>query len=261
MTAEWSEHIPLRASPNKCPSGGRSAFAARQGIKIRIADFANGDITALPAVYSCFSGHDKKMICEAASVLEGKLKGLSPLQLISFLNQMGQCTSLNWYEGWQDISLSKHRCWLSVQAYFTVLAVGSAHPNGFFREKCLRELSTYGGVALPYLLLRANDWARPVRLLSLAFAEEILQTCCQEAVFDALPYFCQLERCRRRSEADYARLMELAEKRLAAAPMLLTPQIALQARYSLEKWQFGYQRADSYTLSTTTKADNALSKH
>ena len=48
--------------------------------------------------------------------------------------------------------------------YFWILALGSFHPNGYYRQACLEEMAGYPG-ALPFLVLRLNDWVGEVRLL------------------------------------------------------------------------------------------------
>lgn len=192
--------------------------------KQKIIEFEDGDITALPFVYGCFAGRDKQLIRAAAAALAAKLKGLSPAQLINFLSRMSHYTSLDWYNDWEKLSLKQLRRWLNREEYFAVTAAGSAHPNGYYREKCLRELEAYKSTALPYLLLRANDWVGAIRILTINYAEKILLTCPPEDVLFALPYLYRLERGRRRSETDYTGLIALVNKRLISQPVLLSPE-------------------------------------
>lgn len=192
--------------------------------KQKIMEFEGGDLTALPFVYGCFAGRDKGLSRAAAGALSVKLKELSPVQLINFLNRMSHYTSLNWCEEWEKLPLKRFRRWLSREDYFAVAAVGSAHPNGYYREKCLRELEAYGTMALPYLLFRANDWVTAIRILAIEKTKKILLTSPPEAVLSALPYLYRLERGRRRSETDFAGLMALVKERLLSRPELLSPK-------------------------------------
>lgn len=53
---------------------------------------------------------------------------------------------------------------LSGEAALPALALLSMHRSGFVREDAVAALAAQEGDALPYLLLRANDWVEPIRL-------------------------------------------------------------------------------------------------
>ena len=50
--------------------------------------------------------------------------------------------------------------------YRALLICGSAHPNGYLREYCLKLLANERGV-LPYILMRMNDWVPAIRLTAI----------------------------------------------------------------------------------------------
>lgn len=53
---------------------------------------------------------------------------------------------------------------LSGEAALPALALLSMHRSGYVREDAVAALAALEGDALPYLLLRANDWVEPIRL-------------------------------------------------------------------------------------------------
>jgi HEAT repeat protein len=66
--------------------------------------------------------------------------------------------------------------------------VYSMHKSGYVREKAVRALSQYGSSkALPFLLLRLNDWVPPVRHLASVVLESILSHCCPVELISNLP--------------------------------------------------------------------------
>lgn len=186
--------------------------------------FAGGDNRALPMVYGIFAGSDAELLWEAAWALALRMEELEPEPRIRFLERMGQYTSMEWYTDWTEISPARLRGQLDERGYFAALAAGSFHPNGYYREKCLRELIAYGGRALPYLMLRANDWVEPVREAALEASRQIVTECPPEVLLDALPFLYHLGLGQRRDQAGYLLLKTAAERRLAENPPLLAPK-------------------------------------
>ncbi len=57
-----------------------------------------------------------------------------------------------------------------------VLGLLSFNPNGFIREKALRQLAKrFNGSELPFILLRANDWVESIHNLAIAALKERLE--------------------------------------------------------------------------------------
>ena len=81
-----------------------------------------------------------------------------------------------------------------------LLICGTAHPNGYFRERCLRSLAGEKEI-LQFVLLRINDWVPQIRRL----AQEILHSmlCQQEKplrmseILSAMPFVEHIRRGRR----------------------------------------------------------------
>ena len=93
-----------------------------------------------------------------------------------------------------------------------VLILGTFHPNGYFRERCMEELAKERG-ALPYLMLRANDWVKPVRKKAFSLLNRYIVSCTMEEILFSMPVLEKLECSGRRSDEQ---LQEL-KKRIFAS--------------------------------------------
>ncbi len=88
-----------------------------------------------------------------------------------------------------------------------VLIVGTFHPNGYFRKRCMEALAKEKG-ALPFLLLRANDWVRPIRERAFPLIYEYLKQCDTEEILSSLPVLEKLQRSGRRSDLQMKELKD-----------------------------------------------------
>ena len=57
---------------------------------------------------------------------------------------------------WMDVSLDELKQELSKEVFRYTLILGSFHPNGYFREKCLYAMAEVEGM-LCWILPRVND--------------------------------------------------------------------------------------------------------
>ena len=72
--------------------------------------------------------------------------------------------------------------------YRALLLCGSAHPNGYFREKCLKLLADQREV-LQFILIRMNDWVPAIRRTAWGILQELLgqNMSCAELI-QAMPF-------------------------------------------------------------------------
>ena len=76
------------------------------------------------------------------------------------------------------------------EGYRALLICGTAHPNGFFRERCLRLLEGEQDV-LQFVLLRMNDWVPEVRRLAQCIAPGMVRLLTEQgsaALITAMPF-------------------------------------------------------------------------
>lgn len=175
-----------------------------------------GDITGLKTVYSAFAENDADMIRRAGEAVSGQLRGLRRSSLLKLCEQFRDFTSLEWTIDWAEVSLDMVKKELPEEAYRYVLILGSFHPNGYFREKCIYEMAEYDRM-LFWLFFRVNDWVRDIRTAACGVLEVYLQSVCAEELFDSMPAFERLQDCRRRSEEQMDKLWKQIEARMSLA--------------------------------------------
>jgi len=174
-------------------------------IEKELEKLESGDITALRTVYCAFALGDPKLMGRVAGVIRRELEPYSLNQMIALYERFRTFTSLEWSIDWAAVPLEKIIGNLEEKDRRYVLIVGTFHPNGYFRERCMEAL--FGErQALPYLLLRANDWAGPVRERAFSLIEKYLETCKTGEILYSLPVVEKLKRSGRRSDAQMEKL-------------------------------------------------------
>lgn len=175
-----------------------------------------GDLTALRVVYGAFATDDAALISCAGEAVGGMLRGMDRAQLLKLCGQFRDCTSMEWTVDWAEVSPEFLKSVLEEEVYRYVLILGSFHPNGYFREKCMYEMAGYGGM-LFWLFFRVNDWVQEIREGACGILEAYLKKADAGELFDGLPAFERLQNCRRRTEAQMGRLWEQVEDRMSLA--------------------------------------------
>lgn len=109
----------------------------------------------------------------------------------------------------------------SPDGYRALLICGSAHPNGYFREYCLKLLANERDV-LPFILLRMNDWVPAVRQTAISLLPEQLmriQSCAE--LIQAMPmveYVRHGQRVKRNADFSMDTLDDTLMRKFAAEP-------------------------------------------
>lgn len=193
-----------------------------------------GDWRAVPASLYVLA-HDNAVIRDAGARTIAELAGLIPIgALPGFEGRLRQST-LQAYS-WNDLDVK----WFAEHAWpLRVWALLTMHPSGFVRDAALRRLVSAGDrtLAMPYLLLRVNDWVGPVR----SFATEAVRSVM--ATGDATPWIPVLgllDQLRVRSRADHAWLLD------GVTRLLLRPESRPDLVFALgsedravARWAFG----------------------
>lgn len=133
-----------------------------------------GDETALHILFmqlaprkraNIFERNKQKHIArDCAAAIAAYMRLLSEEDLLRIQRIFVQYTSMEWYFNWNEVAASDMAKLISNEDdRFYVLALGTFHPNGYFRQRCLSELAHSGGRALPYVLLQVNNWVPEVR--------------------------------------------------------------------------------------------------
>lgn len=108
-------------------------------------------------------------------------------------------------DGWPELGLLEIANFRSRPKAWAVMAVAASHRSGYVREAAVRGLARTGdGRAVPYLLLRLNDWVKQVRGVAREAIEVFLQPAFAADVVAALPVVSTLIR---RTRADHEELI------------------------------------------------------
>lgn len=92
------------------------------------------------------------------------------------------------YDRWRSCEPSAWETYCTEQEYRAILCLGTLHENGYYREKCLRLLRN-DAQALPYILLRVNDWVPGIRRMAAGSLPYLIEDAAPGALMDAMPYF------------------------------------------------------------------------
>ncbi len=172
-------------------------------IEKELEKLESGDMRALLTVYCVFAVGDKKRMRQAGHAIRKQLECLTLGQMIGLYERFRTFTSLEWSIDWSSLSpksiLRALRGKEQREERKYVLILGTFHPNGYFRERCMEELAKERG-ALPYLILRANDWVKPVREKAFFLLNSYIASCSIEEVLLSMPALEKLECSGRRSD-------------------------------------------------------------
>ena len=139
-------------------------------------------------------------VSRAAVVIVDAAFARTPLRALSQVEDAcRRISSFYLFPAWRSlrpVELSRFQD--SGPARVGIAAVASFHPDGYVREVAVAWLDTLDAHALPFLLLRLNDWVPQVAERALAAVRSRLVGTHANALVDCLPLFASLERTRRR---------------------------------------------------------------
>lgn len=157
------------------------------------------NIHELVICYTVIASREKEVIIRAGRLIFKYLQNKSVFELIKIGEHFKQFSSLDWSIDWKIINIYGYRKFFSdKEVYSYLLILGSFHPNGYYREKCLYELINYDNT-LPFILLRLNDWVGIIRSLSYTQALKKINTCGLNELLTSLYAVDRIRHSQRRS--------------------------------------------------------------
>lgn len=183
----------------------------------------DGDLAGLRFVYGAFATQDTELIRRAGEAVRRQLSPMTDLQMLKLCQRFGTFTSLEWEIDWAAVSPDRIQSALSGEAYRYVLVLGSFHPNGYFREKCVYAMAGYRGM-LFWLFLRMNDWVAQVRDAAGEVLEKYLERCSAKELMVSLPAFERLQAGQRRAKSRMQALEERMEEKLSCTLREMDPR-------------------------------------
>lgn len=157
------------------------------------------DISYLPIAF-CLLLSSNIQIKESTATSINNLVMSLPINRLMVLDALFRDrSSMDWSYDWRNeeptnlIAPS-----MSEQEVITILGLCSLHPNGYFREKAIKELEkAVSGYEVPYLLIRLNDWVGVVRDAAKAAVLERLKPSYASVIIENLPLVYRLSKCSR----------------------------------------------------------------
>lgn len=163
-------------------------------IDASIAELEKGHENRLAALYCALLSRDAASADMAAGAIHTYMESLNAPKLISLSRRFRESTSMEWYIDWKHISLSDIRASVSDwNAYLSILRLGTFHPNGYFREKCMWALEE-DEASLPFIALRLNDWVKPVQDSAYRILSEKLGNAKTDTAIEMLPFISQTKK-------------------------------------------------------------------
>lgn len=222
-----------------------------------ITRLESGDLSGLRVVYCAFASDDPQLIRRAGNILCQTLSLMPDAQLFKLCERFRTFTSLEWNVDWKNVSLLRTERELSEHAYRYVLILGSFHPNGYFREKCMRAMARQSGM-LFWLLPRANDWVPQIRTEAFRLLKIRLASCDGPELIASLPAVERLRGCRRRMEKQMQELEAQVQERLS----LLLKTMDIQEIFPVEPKQRAalYRMTAQYELWSLSEMESCLQR-
>lgn len=193
-------------------------------VRSHIGELEAGKENHLAALYPSLLSGDREMTRLAAEAVHVYMNRLDPAGTIRLDRRFRQYTSMEWRIDWTKISPADVTDRIdSREVRLSVLRLGTFHPNGYFRERCMRALAD-DEASLPYLALRLNDWVKQVRDTAYGLLSERLDAAAADTAVEMLPFFSQAKKGRR-----YAyRQMEDIEEKLEKKILLHLQELSLE---------------------------------
>lgn len=159
----------------------------------------NGIINSIPNAYSGIIEGNCEYIRQFAKALSKTISQMSGKQIIKLSESFREHTSVCWNYDWKNFDPETIRnCTECEQDYISIIAVGTFHPDGYYRQKCLEKLAVYDGNE-GYIILRLNDWIENIRKSAEKIIIQRIDKCSADELIYLSPYIYKLKYCGRRN--------------------------------------------------------------
>lgn len=198
--------------------------ALYESVRVHMARLEAGREQHLAALYPMVLSQDRELANLAAGAVHAYMSSLDAPKIIRLDRQFRQYTSMEWTTDWTKISPERIRDRVgSRDVWLSVLRLGTLHPNGYFRERCMDALAE-DEASFPYLTLRLNDWVKQVRDRAYAILSNRLDGVRTDTAVEMLPFFSRTKKGGR-----YAgQQMQEIEKKLGEKILLHLHEISLE---------------------------------
>ncbi len=227
-------------------------------IKNAVEALKQGKKSSLAILYQGLVEKDKEVVNYAGSEIAKYMKKLDSSQTIRLEEQFREYSSMEWTISWEKTDIAVWEKMITGrEVYLWILRLGTFHPNGYFREKCIHRL-TEDREAVKYVLLRLNDWAAPVREAAEQVVLRWIPELQAEELVDCLPY---LEKVKQGLRRDWKKL-QLLENCMAdrIQSQLKYVDLGKIRRYDLKTRKSLYRLLFDYRILSKEEADYILNR-
>ena len=169
-------------------------------------ELKQGKQNYLSVLYQGLTLNDKEIVNYAACQIALYVQGLTSSQIIRLDETFRKCSSMEWRIFWEKADLNVwEKSIEKKEDYLWVLRLGTFHPNGYFREKCICKLSK-DNESVKFILLRLNDWVEPVREAAVNVIWNQIPKLNVEELVNCLPYLEKVKHGRRKDRQEFQKL-------------------------------------------------------
>lgn len=179
-------------------------------------DFNSGKENLLPTIYCYLTSSNVKTVAQAAHAIAEYMNRQDFSGICRLGDRFRETTSMEWSIDWKNFDIKSIRT-ESAEDRLWVLRLGTFHPNGYYREKCIRELKD-DRAFLPYAILRLNDWVKEVRVAAEETCLSVTEFSAQEIV-GFLPYLEKVKNGVRANNRAVAGLEKIIAESAAKQPV------------------------------------------
>lgn len=175
------------------------------------------DLSQLISLYkSFFAAHNNKKKQAVMSQIAQALSDFDIKQMIWVDNHFREDSDYYFYSqvSWDKMHVAREEySYLTDREYYYFIVLGSFHPNGYFRQKCLKSMKNVEDT-LPYFILRMNDWAEAVRQEAYKGALIRAGSAHPAELFQSMPAVFKVKNSMRRSDRHLQEIEEAVTKQL-----------------------------------------------
>jgi hypothetical protein len=159
----------------------------------------DNDWSKIPIAFTFILSRTDEEKYKTVDILHKCIANLTNIQLVYLDAIFRERTSMDWNYDWENespLSLLLDR--MSEVEKVSILGLCTFHPNGYFREKSLKALSTFEtGREIPFILLRCNDWVKEVRKVARTLFESRIFIKFGKEIVENLPLVFKLKNSNR----------------------------------------------------------------
>ena len=188
-----------------------------------IKAFECGEYSFLMDIYEIFALPlselaKTNLVALAGEAIKNYMHEKDVTEIVRLGERVRETTSIEWRLDWNRVKISAlKRLFKSERDYFYVLLLGTFHPNGYFRERCINILAEYPDT-LSFIMLRCNDWVSDIRDRAYTLAVQKMKICSISEVLQSAQILEKLKKSRR-IKSEYTESVEKAFRERIKADM------------------------------------------